>query len=85
MSSVEKVPAPATHQLPAPPAATVAVAGVLEITPLAPAVRVAPLAWREVAGNTEHGGDLSGLQWLEEPEAHATTLQRLARARRLAA
>ena len=45
----------------------------------------APLAWREVAGNTEHGGDISGLQWLEEPEARATTLQRLARARRLAA
>jgi hypothetical protein len=45
----------------------------------------APLAWREVAGNTEHGGDISGLRWLEEPDAPATTLQRLARARRLAA
>lgn len=43
MSNVEKLPAPAT-QLPAPPTAAVAVAPVLEITPLAPAARAAPLA-----------------------------------------
>jgi len=45
----------------------------------------APLAWREVAGNSADGSDISGLQWLEEPDAPVTTLQRLARARRLAA
>ena len=44
MSSVEKLPAPTTRQLPAPPATAVAVAPVIEITPLAPAARAAPLA-----------------------------------------
>jgi len=44
MSSVEKLPAPASPQLPAPPAAAVAVAPVLEITALAPAARATPLA-----------------------------------------
>jgi len=38
-----------------------------------------------VAGNSADGSDISGLQWLEEPDAPVTTLQRLARARRLAA
>jgi len=44
MSSVEKLPAPTSPQLPAPPAAAVAVTPVLEITALAPAARAAPLA-----------------------------------------
>jgi hypothetical protein len=40
----------------------------------------APQAWREVAGAT--GRDL---QWLDEDDGELTTLQRLGRARRLAA
>jgi hypothetical protein len=40
----------------------------------------APQAWREVAGAT--GRDL---QWLDEDAGELTTLQRLGRARRLAA
>jgi hypothetical protein len=45
----------------------------------------APHAWREVASGTAAGTDGSGLQWLEEPSGPMTTLQRLARARRIAA
>jgi len=46
----------------------------------------APHSWREVALSASAGADISGLQWLEEPKAPATTtLQRLAQARRLAA
>ena len=45
----------------------------------------APHSWREVAVSTARGADLSGLQWLEEPDSPLTTLQRLGRARRLAA
>jgi hypothetical protein len=46
----------------------------------------APHAWREVASGTAQGGDASGLQWLEDPSnGPMTTLQRLGRARRLAA
>ncbi|MBV8308472.1 MAG: hypothetical protein JO274_13420 [Gammaproteobacteria bacterium] len=45
----------------------------------------APQAWREIAaaaaGNTEPGG----LQWLEDAGTELTTLQRLARTRRMAA
>jgi hypothetical protein len=45
----------------------------------------APHAWREVAAGTAHAADTGGLQWLEEPQGPMTTLQRLGRARRLAA
>jgi hypothetical protein len=45
----------------------------------------APHSWRQVAVSTVPGTDISGLQWLEEPETQMTTLQRLGRARRLAA
>jgi hypothetical protein len=45
----------------------------------------APHAWREVAAGTAHAADASGLQWLEELQGPMTTLQRLGRARRLAA
>jgi hypothetical protein len=45
----------------------------------------APHAWREVAFRTASGGDGNGLRWLEEPKGPLTTLQRLARARRIAA
>ncbi len=45
----------------------------------------APHAWREVAAGSAAGGEGSGLQWLEEPQGPMTTLQRLGRARRLAA
>jgi hypothetical protein len=45
----------------------------------------APHSWRELASATTSGTDISGLQWLEEPITPLTTLQRLGRARRLAA
>lgn len=45
----------------------------------------APHSWRELAVGSSSGTDVSGLQWLAEPEAPLTTLQRLGRARRLAA
>jgi hypothetical protein len=45
----------------------------------------APHAWQEVAAGTAHAADAGGLQWLKEPEGPMTTLQRLARARRMAA
>lgn len=45
----------------------------------------APHAWREVAAGTAAAADASGLKWLEEPNGPMTTLQRLGRARRLAA
>jgi hypothetical protein len=45
----------------------------------------APHAWREVAGGTAAGVDPGELQWLEELAGPLTTLQRLARARRIAA
>jgi hypothetical protein len=45
----------------------------------------APHAWREVAGGVGAGAESGGLQWLEEPQGPLTTLQRLSRARRLAA
>ena len=45
----------------------------------------APQAWREVAAGTAAATDTSGLQWLEESSGPLTTLQRLGRARRLAA
>jgi hypothetical protein len=45
----------------------------------------APHAWREVAAGTSGTTDTSGLQWLDEPQGPMTTLQRLARTRRLAA
>jgi hypothetical protein len=45
----------------------------------------APHSWREVAAGASAGADISGLQWLDEPKAPLTTLQRLAQARRMAA
>jgi hypothetical protein len=46
----------------------------------------APHAWREVAAGTAAAAtDTSGLEWLEEPPGPLTTLQRLGRARRMAA
>ena len=45
----------------------------------------APHAWREVAAGSGAGVDEAGLRWLEEPSGSMTTLQRLGRARRLAA
>jgi len=45
----------------------------------------APHSWRELAVSGSSGTDVSGLQWLAEPETPLTTLQRLGRARRLAA
>jgi hypothetical protein len=45
----------------------------------------APHTWRELAVTPTTGTDISGLQWLEEPQTPVTTLQRLGRARRLAA
>lgn len=45
----------------------------------------APQSWREVAVGSTSETDVSGLQWLGEPEAPLTTLQHLGRARRLAA
>jgi hypothetical protein len=45
----------------------------------------APRTWRELAVTPTTGTDISGLQWLEEPQTPVTTLQRLGRARRLAA
>jgi hypothetical protein len=45
----------------------------------------APHAWREVASGAAAAGEGGGLQWLEEPQGPLTTLQRLGRARRLAA
>ena len=45
----------------------------------------APHAWREVAAGVANAGEGSDLQWLEEPQGPMTTLQRLVRARRLAA
>ena len=45
----------------------------------------APHAWREVAIAAAGSADAGGLQWLEDSAAALTTLQRLARTRRLAA
>ncbi len=45
----------------------------------------APHAWREVAAGSAAGGEGGELRWLEEPQGPMTTLQRLGRARRLAA
>ncbi|HEY2274632.1 MAG TPA: hypothetical protein VGH61_03945 [Steroidobacteraceae bacterium] len=46
----------------------------------------APHAWREVASGTAAApSDSGGLEWLEEPAGPLTTLQRLGRARRMAA
>lgn len=46
----------------------------------------APHAWREVAAGTASAtADAGALEWLEEPAGPLTTLQRLGRARRMAA
>jgi hypothetical protein len=45
----------------------------------------APHAWREIAVAAAGSGDAGGLQWLEDGGAELTTLQRLARTRRMAA
>jgi L-alanine-DL-glutamate epimerase-like enolase superfamily enzyme len=46
----------------------------------------APHAWREVAaGTAAAASDAGALEWLEEPPGPLTTLQRLGRARRMAA
>ena len=45
----------------------------------------APHAWREVAIAAAGSADAGGLQWLEDSAAELTTLQRLARTRRMAA
>ena len=45
----------------------------------------APHAWREVAVAAAANADAGGLQWLEDSETALTTLQRLGRARRMAA
>jgi hypothetical protein len=45
----------------------------------------APHAWREIAVAAAGSADVGGLQWLEDSAAALTTLQRLARTRRMAA
>jgi hypothetical protein len=45
----------------------------------------APHAWREIAVAAAGSAEAGGLQWLEDSAAELTTLQRLARTRRMAA
>jgi hypothetical protein len=45
----------------------------------------APHAWREIAAAATGNADAGGLQWLEDSATVLTTLQRLGRARRMAA
>ena len=45
----------------------------------------APHAWREIASAPANNADAGGLQWLEDSATALTTLQRLGRARRMAA
>ena len=45
----------------------------------------APHSWRELASATASGADGGGLQWLDEADTPITTLERLGRARRMAA
>jgi len=45
----------------------------------------APHSWRELARATASGADGRGLQWLDEADTPITTLERLGRARRMAA